>query len=286
MCDAQAGHAGGQSFDTRTKARSVGLSCPVPHRRAEAPDLTSLFVFYNICRIKMADASRQCALPFRTWGGRRAGAGRKPAGSRAGVPHCPRPVHSSREPVHVTLRAVRGLPSLRSEQIFPTIRRGLSAAAAAAFRVVHFSVQENHVHLLVEADGTHALGRGMQGLAIRLAKAINRRLGRTGRVWSDRYHARALRTPREVRHGLVYVLLNGRKHGVSGPGIDPCSSGRWFDGWRDRIQAPWERPPITSPRTWLLRVGWRRSGLIGIDQAPAAPGRRRRRSARRRSGSA
>ena len=63
----------------------------------------------------------------------------------------------------------------------------------------------------------------MQGLGIRLAKAINRRLGRKGRVWEDRYHGRPLRTPREVRHGLAYVLLNARKHGVHGRGIDPCS---------------------------------------------------------------
>ena len=114
----------------------------------------------------------------------------------------------------------------------------------------------------------------MQGLGIRLAKAINRRLGRRGRVWAERYHGRALRTPREVRIGLVYVLLNGRKHGVIGRGIDPCSSGAWFGGWRERIELSREPAPVARPRTWLLRVGWRRTGPIGLDDAPAAPGRR------------
>lgn len=107
----------------------------------------------------------------------------------------------------MTLRAVRGLPTLRTAHLCPALRRGLGAASADAFRIVHFTIQANHVHLLVEAVGTQAPGRGMQGLGVRLAKAVNRRLGRRGRVWSDRFHARLLRTPREVRDGLVYVLL-------------------------------------------------------------------------------
>src|SRR5207249_1642595 len=131
-------------------------------------------------------------------------------------------------------------------RVFLAMLRAISTASRAHFRIVHFSVQTNHVHVLVEAEGTRALRRGMQGLGIRLAKAINRLLQRRGRVWSDRYHARALRTPREVRHGLVYVLLNGRKHRVSGRGIDPCSSGAWFLGWRGRIEPPRGLRPVAS----------------------------------------
>jgi hypothetical protein len=110
----------------------------------------------------------------------------------------------------------------------------------------------------------------MQGLAIRLAKAVNHALGRAGRIWSDRYHRHALKTPREVRHALVYVLLNGRKHHVTGRGVDRCSSGMWFRGWRDRIQIPAGRSPVADARTWLLRLGWRRSGVIMLADAPAA----------------
>jgi REP element-mobilizing transposase RayT len=180
--------------------------------------------------------------------------------------------------VHVTLRSVRGLPSLRTARLFPALRQALAAASRAAFRVVHFSVQGNHVHLLVEVKGTWALARGMQGLGIRLAKAINQRLGRTGRVWAERYHGRPLRTPREVRHGLVCVLLNGRKHGVHGGGIDPCSSGAWFGGWRETIKVPRGPVPVARPRTWLLHVGWRRSGGIGLDEAPVGARRKSGRS--------
>jgi len=154
----------------------------------------------------MPQRARQFPLPFRTWGGRRPGAGRKPAGLTAGVPHGPRAIHHGRHPVHVTLRIVAGLPSLRGATLFPVLRGSLAAASTVSYRVVHYSVQTNHVHLLIEAEDTRARGRGMQGLGIRLAKAINRRLGRRGRVWNDRYHGRPLRTPREVRHGLAYVL--------------------------------------------------------------------------------
>src|SRR5262245_24402002 len=217
----------------------------------------------------MPRPARQRALPFRTRGGRRPGAGRKPAGPRPGVPHRPRPILDGRHPVHVTLRAVRALTPLGTHRISPALRRSLAAPSRDEFRIAHFTAQTNHIHLLVEANGTRALQRGMQGIGIRLAKAINRALGRAGKIWSDRYHCRALRTPWEVRNGLIYVLLNGRKHHVTGRGIDPCSSGAWFTGWRQRLEAPAGPMPVREPKTWLLRLGWRRSGPISFDDAPA-----------------
>jgi REP element-mobilizing transposase RayT len=148
------------------------------------------------------------------------------------------------------------------------------ARVRGSFRLVHFSAQSNHLHLLVEAGDRAALGRGMQGLAIRLARRLNRLWGRRGGVFADRYHARALRTPREVRHALVYVLANARRHGIGYRGIDPHASGAWFGGWRDaprRAEAPCEAPgPVSAARTWLLAVGWRRHGLIGTRESPRA----------------
>lgn len=216
----------------------------------------------------MAARASQLVLDYRTWGGRRAGAGRKPSGAKAGVPHRRRQAHDVRHPLHVTLRAVRELPSLRDGRLFPVLRRALSAGSKRAFRIVHFSVQSNHVHLLVEADGTPALVRGLQGLGIRLAKAVNRMLGRRGSVWADRYHARALSTPREVRNGLVYVLMNWRKHRECAHGLDPCSSARWFTGWRHGSKPPEVPSPVTRARTWLLTVGWRRWGAVGLQESP------------------
>src|SRR5262249_53338714 len=103
-----------------------------------------------------------------------------------------------------------GLPSLRGERIFPALCRGLGHASRRGLRLLEFSVQGDHVHLIVEAADRRALSRGLQGLAIRLAKAVNRVLGRRGRVWGDRFHARALKTPREVRTRWSTCYRTGR----------------------------------------------------------------------------
>ncbi|MCE9577247.1 MAG: transposase [Deltaproteobacteria bacterium] len=210
-------------------------------------------------------------------GGWRPGAGR-PRG-RTRVPHLTRPPCAARHPQHVTLRLVAGLPSLRRHHLVARIRASIAAAHRDDFRVVHFAVLANHVHLVTEASGAASLARGMQGLAIRIARTVNRGLARRGRLFAERYHARALRTPREVRNALAYVLHNARGHAaarsqrLAATWIDPCSSGPWFEDWR-RAPAPppWlrdlrRRPCPTAPaRTWLLTTGWRRHGAIALDE--------------------
>jgi REP element-mobilizing transposase RayT len=211
--------------------------------------------------------STQLELPAsRGWGGARPGSGRKRASERPSPPHRPRVPHSPRCPVHVTLRACSTVPSLRSERVFVALRRALAASMLLWFRIVHFSVQRDHVHLIVEADDAPSFTSGIQGLAARSAKAINRASGRRGRVWSGRYHAHALRTPTETRRGIAYVLLNFRKHlGATGC-FDPRSSGPCFDGWRGAAPRPANDRPVATPRTWLASAGWRRAGgLIETD---------------------
>jgi len=185
------------------------------------------------------------------------------------VAHRVRPRLDVRHPVLVTLRCRDHVTWLRTPQAFRAVTAALSSASHASFRVVHFSVQTNHLHLLVEADGAEALSRGMRGLAIRCALAVNRALGRRGALWGERYHARALTTPRMVRNGLVYVLANARKHLRVVAGVDPCSSAPWFDGYRERPTRMDGLATTRSPQTWLLRVGWRRHGLIGSGEAPS-----------------
>ena len=130
------------------------------------------------------------------WGGSRAGAGRRPA-ARRNTPHLARPVHKAGHPVHVTLRS--RLTILRWQSVFETVTRAIARSSRADFRVVHFSVQRDHVHLLVEAHDKDALSRGMRGLAVRAARRVNAAIGTRGPVWSDRWNGRALRSPREVR---------------------------------------------------------------------------------------
>jgi REP element-mobilizing transposase RayT len=144
-----------------------------------------------------------------------------------------------------------------------------SPAVGDSFRVVHFSVQRDHVHLIIEAAGRDALIRGVQGLAIRLARAVNRTLELPGQVWGDRYHCRELKTPREVRHAIVYVLMNAKKHGRTlASGIDPYSSAPWFDGIRGNLAVD-VPSPVMSCRTWLGAFGWRRRGLIQPHEEPS-----------------
>ena len=134
-------------------------------------------------------------------------------------------------------------------------------------------MQSDHVHLLVEAASKSALSRAMKGLAVRLARAVNRVLGRAGAVLRDRYHARVLATPRQTRNAIAYVLCNARKHGHA-PNLrgwlDRCSSASWFDGWVTSLAAVRASPPAATaaPRTWLLRIGWRRGGLLHPDHRP------------------
>ena len=215
--------------------------------------------------------SSQLTFPYSMRDGHRAGRPEKPG---AKLRHVAREQFDGRCPVHVVLRLVDGLPSLRKRAPFGVLR-GCFAMANGRFglRLVHYSVQGNHLHLMVEAEDRRALSRGMQGLTVRMAKGLNKLWGRKGKVFSDRYFGRALKTPLEVKRTLAYVFHNGRKHGVHlMPGIDPYCSGRWFEGWKDQgpwdLPAPGSLPPSLMPaRTWLLRVGWQRHGLLAIHAA-------------------
>jgi hypothetical protein len=151
--------------------------------------------------------------------------------------------------------------------------------------LVHYCLQGNHAHLIVEARDPVALGRGMMAIGCRLARAVNRVARRSGRVFEDRYHSRLLRTPREVRAALRYVLLNARHHsatvrrqmlaraGALRDLLDPASSARWFDGWKrnrpdERTGLPSSTAPVARARTWLLTTGWRRHGLLDPADVP------------------
>jgi REP element-mobilizing transposase RayT len=219
---------------------------------------------------------RQQGLRFPSgWGGRREGAGRRPSPD-SGMPHLSRERFASRHPCHVSFRVREDVPSLRSVRFVREFERSLrQIRRRAGCRVVQYSIQGNHVHMLVEAAGPDALGRGMKSVGARLARAVNRVFRRRGPVLSDRYHARVLKTPREVRNALAYVLLNARRHAGRRAGklgaVDPASSGRWFEGWRRSTGPARDAPAVAGAHTWLLRKGWRRHGRIGLDEIPARP---------------
>ncbi len=184
-----------------------------------------------------------------------------------------------RFPCHVTIRVRKDVPPLRRVELVRAFERSLAEITdRGEFRVVHYSLQSNHAHFIVEAAGHEALGRGMKSLGARLARAVNRTFERSGPVLEDRYDLKVLRSPLQVRGAIAYVLLSSTKH-RSGRGrevgsLDPCSSSRWFDGWkragkdRESGSAREIPSPVARARTWLLRTGWRRHGLIDPREVP------------------
>jgi REP element-mobilizing transposase RayT len=164
------------------------------------------------------------------------------------------------------------LPSLRSQPERAALGRAFALGRDRfGFRLVHHSIPSNHLHLIVEARDRRALSRGMKGLLVRGARALNELWSRRGSAFADRFRARSLRRPREVRNALAYELQNARRHGIHGHGRDEYSSGPWLDGWKEHVVAPGRARPAAEATTWLLRTGWRRHGLIGLAEAPSAP---------------
>ncbi len=248
----------GEVDERRSREAGGGIQ---KKKRASLP-LLAVVIIYAVFKMQRA---RQLELPLHGHGGARRGAGRPRTSTR--VSHAARPRFDGRRaPLHVTIRVARDVWNLRSQRGFRCVEQALSAERArGALRVVHFSVQGNHVHLVVEARDRAVLSRRMQGFGIRLARRINAMMGRRrGRVFADRYHARVLRTPREVRRVIAYVLQNFAKHvarrnphGASELGPDRFSSGA-------------HREACSPPRTWLLARGWRRASPLARTRAHGA----------------
>ncbi len=239
-------------------------------------------------------------LPFeptkrrRRRGGRAPLLGRRPRSERLGfVPHVPRASHNARHPVHVSIKRTRLAPSLRTDRVYRAVVVQVAAAVTRGVRVVHYSIQHDHIHLVVEAEDNKELARGMQLLFSRVAFAVNRIARRSGSLFRDRHHRHELKTPTEVRRALVYVLFNSRKHDLqrgvttehAEPLLDRCSSAAWFETWHPEARPPPEtvkirrskdgdEQPTAKPKTWLCRTGWLRAGgPIRFDELPSLPSR-------------
>jgi REP element-mobilizing transposase RayT len=227
-------------------------------------------------------------------GGRKA---KRPRGKR-GVAHEVRPAIDRRTPAHVCCRIERGLGNLRGRREMGVVRECFRRGRERfGFRLVHYSVQRDHVHMIVEAESKRALTRGMKGLCVRMARALNRLWSRCGRVFRERFFLALLRSPRQLRNALVYVLRNGRKHGEVAIGQDdPCSSMAAFGERDDRLIGDPEKVGtaskrlgdragtrardslgVSAARTWLLRTGWwrRGGGWLRASEEPAGSAGRR-----------
>ncbi|HEX4423160.1 MAG TPA: transposase [Kofleriaceae bacterium] len=200
---------------------------------------------------------------------------------------------AARYPVHVVLRVINAVGNLRRRFTYRAIREAtFTAAKREDFRIVQLSIQRTHIHLIVEADHERALSSGMQGFQISAAKHLNAAISRgrpgprrRGSVFPDRYHAEIITSPRQARHTLSSVMNNWRKHGEDRAqltrrwALDWFSSAVDFAHWAEYGDAPflWRGPAtydplvVRQPQTWLLRVGWRRHGLISYREVPSTP---------------
>jgi putative transposase len=183
-----------------------------------------------------------------------------------------------RHPQHATLRVLDVAGRLRRRSAFRLVRQAMLVSAPRKdFRIIHVSVQGNHIHLICEAASAAALGAGMRSFKTSLARRINRMLGRSGAVFADRYHVESLGTVRQVRNAICYVLNNWRRHGEDRDAtswLDPFSTACHYEGWVERDRFRYRRVdaedvlPKHEPQTWLLRDGWKRAAPISVWDRP------------------
>jgi REP element-mobilizing transposase RayT len=221
----------------------------------------------------------QLSLTLPSWGGARRSAGRKPSRPEPSAPHDAREHFTRSTPVHVSLRVHDHVWNLRSERSFSIIHAALERVRRRPhFAVVHFAVQGNHIHLLVEAEGPTALANGMRALCIRIARGMNHLMARRGPVFRDRYHAHVLRTPAEVRNALRYVLGNHASHARRRG--EPLADG-FVDRYSSEVVrcarvgqlALWAERATEAPESWLLRTAARdpaKPMTISADSSHAA----------------
>ncbi len=219
-------------------------------------------------------AAKQISLGLKFHGGKRRGAGRK---NRSNLPaHTVRPDISIKTPLHVTMKLRKGLPSLRTKALLKIFRASVLKARLKGLRIIHYSLQSNHLHFLVEAQDKRELASVFKSLGTSLARRINAAAPSRGpreSVFLGRYHLHVLKTPTEVKHALRYVLLNETKHSRRATTVDEFSSGSSFGAWARLLGAGWRRyvnilDPVAAsaaeelcapPTSWLLRVGWIRA---------------------------
>jgi REP element-mobilizing transposase RayT len=204
----------------------------------------------------------------KTWGGKRDGAGRKNVSKT--VTHMKRERVHSHYPMHLTVRLRKSMPNLRQRRLQRALHKGILMSEKLGLRVIHYAMQTNHLHLIVEAKDNPGLARGMQSLIGRMGKIIRRYIGGKGSVFAGRYHLRVIKTASYMKNVLKYVLFNSARHLDVIEHIDSFSSADSFTKWRQLLgrkltgfiaaqvatMTPRKAPDVFAPKTWLASVGW------------------------------
>ncbi len=202
------------------------------------------------------------------WGGKRRGAGRP---NESGlVSHAKRPRIKFSTPVHITLKIRDGLVNLRCGEVAAAFKKSAARASVFGFKVVHFSIQNDHVHMIVETPDNESLALGMRSFGCRFGKLVRKIVGGHGPVFSGRYHVSVLNNPTKMKNAMAYVLQNFSKHSKLLNHVDQYSSAAYFVQWNKLLgkkAGPLlvrkSRPPelpfyLSAPGSWLAREGWMR----------------------------
>ena len=198
------------------------------------------------------------------WGGRRPRAGRPNLSGQ--VNHIPVLLKT---PLHVTLRLKEKLPSIRTKDLFKEFKESAALSKKQGLHIIHFSIQRNHIHLFCESRSNRSLPLGMRSLAGRFGKILrayprSRGGGKSGSTFDGRYHLHVLKTPREVKNTLEYVLLNSSAHAFR---YWPKLLGSRFKslikadaGFFENQQKPIDlKSALCEPQSWLAKAGWMRA---------------------------
>lgn len=168
-----------------------------------------------------------------------------------------------------------GIPSIRRKPALRAFQRAIQRAQDFGLHVLHYSILSNHIHMIVEAKDKKALRSGMSSIATSFAIASQRLFHIKGAIFHGRYHLKVIRTIRQMRNTLEYVLLNYCKHVDFVEHIDSFSSGGHFPHWRkliprrrwndvlgwgvDGLSDKLDTAGLSRPRSWLARQGWMRA---------------------------
>lgn len=203
------------------------------------------------------------------WGGKRRGAGRPNLSGL--VSHGKRAVVKKSTPLHLTWRIHDDLVNLRCGESETAFKKAAAGCRKFGLRILHYSIQKDHLHLIAEADDNTALGLGMRSFGTRFGKALREIIGGSGRVFVGRYHLNVLDNPTKMKNALSYVLQNQAKHTRLVRHVDQYSSAPYFGKWKelfgpqmgpvlvDTSKTPPSLPDyLSTPRSWIAREGWMR----------------------------
>jgi REP element-mobilizing transposase RayT len=151
------------------------------------------------------------------------GAGRKAIHDK-GIRHIEREVIKKDTVLHLTLKIEKNKANLKNKSILKALQQSIKKARLLGLKVIQYTLEYDHVHLLVESSDKISLGKGMQSLGISFSKKINKIKKQNGKVFKTRYHFRKLSTPREIKNVLNYILGNGVKHKESSSIVSPFNS--------------------------------------------------------------